>query len=516
MKQEKQGFSVKWFSSLATEAADGLMAFSASGDNERELRLWWEGYCDGSYHARAQAIGVGGHLNGPDGELVATFSEAAVFDGILPSGSAHAEYEAAFRILRLAGQRGVRRLIVKMDNRGAVLTLSNQKSANPEMDALAQRVLNEARCFEDVVFQWVPRLKNRMADELSREKLRTLGLLGSDISGAPRPPSIKPKAMVDPGLPHRLGERHPGVFHMDRSRALARGAGEKAKADAQWSGALYFRTHAAHGEGGKGVAAGAEIHGEGKGPSAAIYSEMRHSPALCEVKLMLRLLNKAKESGHRRVLIETTSQLLSLVCSGLREPAPHLRSAVYTLFKKAGEFEKIAVRHRAAVPHWADQLEREAPNLSGFRSFAQGFESGAVCELTTSIILSEGRRLLAIGARVDGAALAFQLRSLPWHESDATCEARWIAQTVRRLADLGVSKVRVASQSGISGSDEPQEPSAKSAWAQLRRGCERAQCSFGSISEQQQKDLKERAEQALAVKDARSDRSTDKRARAGI
>lgn len=496
---------MKSFSSQARQAAAGLRELAREEEpsaEAREQRLWWEGYCDGSYHGYAQALGVGGHLNGPDGSPVASFSEARVLSGALPSGSAHAEYEAALQMLRLAAQRGVRRLIVKMDNRGAVMTLSNQKSLNPEMDALAQRVLSEAKGFEEVVYQWVPRLKNRLADELSRAKLISLGLLEQEAGAGPRGPSMKPRRVVDEGLPHRLGARHPGVFHMDRSKALAQGPKEKARAEAEWSGGLCFRTHAAHGEGGVGVAAGAEIYGEGEGVAGAIYSEMRQSPALCELKLMLRLLARAKEKGHKRALIETTSQTLSLICSGLREPPAHLRSAVYTLFKKAAEFEKIAVSHRAGAPNWTEQLEREAPEISGFRVLPKGFESALGCEISAGVIAGRGsERSLVIMARVDGAAPAIQWRAIPADEPAEACEARCVAQSVRRLAGLGISKVTIRSQSGIDLESEPQEAKTRSAWAQLKRAVGRADARFERLSEGELSELQERAYWALSQKE---------------
>lgn len=502
--------NISRFSGHARQAAAGLREISRENEQDngaREQRLWWEGYCDGSYHGYAQALGVGGHLNGPDGTPVASFSEARLLSETLASGSAHAEYEAAFHMLRLAAQRGVRRLIVKMDNRGVALTLSNQKSLNPEMDVLAQRVLNEAKAFEEVVYQWVPRLKNRVADELSRAKLRSMGLLAQEGASAARGPSMKPRRVVDEALPDRLGARHPGVFHVDRSKALAQGPKEKARAEAQWSGGLCFRTHAAHGEGGVGVAAGAEIYGEGPGVSGAMYSEARQSPALCELKLMLRLLNRAKERGHRRALIETTSQTLSLICSGLREPPPHLRSAVYTLFKKAAEFEKIAVSHRAGTPNWAEQLEREAPLGLGFKTLPEGFEGALGCEISSAVIETpQGGRSLVIMARIDGAAPAIQWRAVPESEPEQACEARCVAQSVRRLAGLGISKVTIRSRSAIDLSVDPSEAKTRSAWAQLKRAVGRADARFERLTETGLMELQERAYWALSQKELATER----------
>lgn len=491
---------MKWFSALTQQVAAGLQELEIKNDKNQELKRWWEGYCDGSYYTHALALGIGGHLNNPEGEQVADFSDAAQVETDLPNGSAYAEYEAAFRMLRLAGQKGIKRLIVKMDNRSAVLTLSHQKKANAEMAELAKKVLAETSGFEEVVFQWVPRIKNKVADELSRAKIQSLGLL--EVEGQEKKaPSIKPRTMVDEELPERLGVRHPGVFHVDRSKALAKGAGEKARADAQWNGTLYIRTHAVLGPTGDGVAAGAEVYGGSKPPRGAFYSELKESPSLCEVKLILRLLNKAKSEGHKRVLIETTSQTLSLVCSGLREPSTHIKSAIYTLFNKAAYFEKIAIRHRAPVPPWADQLEGVAKEQLGFHYLPNGFDNTLKAEMLVSTMPIEGVRSLVIGLNIAQTDMAIQIRRLPLLESDAASEARWIAQSIKRLADVGISRVNIRSQTNVQLDVQSEDAQEKSAWAQLRIACERANCTFEQLETPEIHELHEEAMRFIQKRD---------------
>lgn len=343
---------------------------------EKEHLLWWEGFCDGSFQPSKGMMGIGGVLLNPFGNVSEIFSEAKVMPGSESSGSSKAEFEAVLRLLQMAQNKGIKKILIKMDNRGAAQALSSGSVGRVEaIKGYLEKARNISKSFDQVVFQWIPRVKNRYADSLSRAQIPEIpSESAKKVAKKPPPsPKVSKESSMDLLYAQNISEKHPGVLVIDKEYFLADSRGAKSKAMAKWNSLPIFRFHTEHGNIGRGVASGVETCSE-FGIKAWLLCEERSSPAMAELRLMIKMLNKAKKAGLSKIVIESTNQALCLTIAGLKVPPAHLRSAVLTFFSKAQNFESIAVHHKSNVPAWGELLESAPGKLKkGFHSFQNGF-----------------------------------------------------------------------------------------------------------------------------------------------
>ena len=120
---------------------------------------------------------------------------ATVSAGIGPATNNVAEYRAALEGLRLAAERGARRVLVRSDSRLLVEQLSGRfRVKNPTLVRLHGEARRLMARFEDVAFEHVPREENAEADKLAN--LGVDGWLAGKGRGyrspEPSPPLFEP------------------------------------------------------------------------------------------------------------------------------------------------------------------------------------------------------------------------------------------------------------------------------------------------------------------------------------
>lgn len=409
----------------------------------------WMGFCDGSYFQKKAAMGVGGVLVSPNGDLHAEISKATRVTGPLdPRGSARAEFWAAKELLLAAKEKKVSHLTLHMDNRGVVGALRFGNSRNEEMRAWAQWVLEELPYFQQVVFRWIPRFKNAVADSLAKQAVGGT----EEGSGEPTATSrrgIKPNQKWSEPLAERLKGKHPGLEKIARP-VIGGGVGDKRKEDARWRGALMIKTHAVHVEHGNQemATAGAEWVGADGADRAFALTEKKASPLLAEVRLIAAMLEKAKGRGIQRLRIETTNQMLSGMCLGGREAPAHLMPALTNLWKNAEGFEEISIRHRAEAPLWAKEIEGWVGGATA-KELRNGFQNAIpTTTIKSHAFEANGSSWVALELSVAGGEGVTQLKE--WsaaksHLSLGAWEAICVGKLMKKLSDLGVRRVDLKS-----------------------------------------------------------------------
>lgn len=127
----------------------------------------YKGYFDGCSKGNPGRAGAGAWLADDAGDKV---WETARFLGTKTNNEA--EYSALIFLLTAAKERGVKKLSIYGDSKLVVSQVSKQWKINlPHLRALAQEAWSLMDGME-VTLTWVPREKNKRADELSNEALK--------------------------------------------------------------------------------------------------------------------------------------------------------------------------------------------------------------------------------------------------------------------------------------------------------------------------------------------------------
>ena len=121
-------------------------------------------YCDGGSRGNPGVAGSGSVVYDADGE---TLGEIAYVVGKKSTNNV-AEYYGLIRGLEACREVGATRVDVFMDSKLVVEQMTGRwKIKHPDMQKLAREVRDLASSFEKVTYTWVPRAKNKKADELS-------------------------------------------------------------------------------------------------------------------------------------------------------------------------------------------------------------------------------------------------------------------------------------------------------------------------------------------------------------
>lgn len=124
------------------------------------------GYFDGAARGNPGEAGAGAWLDGGGGVAV---WETASYLGRKTNNEA--EYTAAILLLKAARERGVTRLTMRGDSKLVVSQLARQWKINlPHLRVLAQEAWRAAEGMT-VVYEWIPRERNKRADKLSNEAI---------------------------------------------------------------------------------------------------------------------------------------------------------------------------------------------------------------------------------------------------------------------------------------------------------------------------------------------------------
>lgn len=121
-------------------------------------------FCDGGSRGNPGIAGSGSVLYNEAGD---TLAEIAYVVGAKSTNNV-AEYYGLLRGLEAARDLGATRVDVSMDSKLVVEQMTGRwKIKHPDMQKLARDARDVAKSFDKVTYTWVPRAKNKKADELS-------------------------------------------------------------------------------------------------------------------------------------------------------------------------------------------------------------------------------------------------------------------------------------------------------------------------------------------------------------
>lgn len=131
-------------------------------------------FTDGNSFPRAKRSGFGGFIESPEGEIIMEFTEEVR----LRKYSHNFEILGIIRGLKLALQHGVKNLISYCDDKNTTQRLIEIFEENifevsaAQKPELFHRVIEIAKSFDTISFVYIPREKNKKADNLSRRYAR--------------------------------------------------------------------------------------------------------------------------------------------------------------------------------------------------------------------------------------------------------------------------------------------------------------------------------------------------------
>ena len=155
-------------------------ASKRGGPTDQELYVW----TDGGARGNPGPAGIGAVVTRPDGTVLAEISE-----GIGWATNNVAEYRGVIAGLRRARELGARRVRVRADS---LLVVNQQKGLwkvkNAALRPLSEEAARLARDFERVVWEHVPRERNRHADALANRAMDDQGKVRRPRQDALDPP----------------------------------------------------------------------------------------------------------------------------------------------------------------------------------------------------------------------------------------------------------------------------------------------------------------------------------------
>ena len=126
-------------------------------------------HTDGAARGNPGPAGIGVHITSEEGRTVGTLAE-----GIGPATNNVAEYRAAIAGLRLAGELGARRVLLRADSRLLIEQLAGRyRVKNPTLQKLHREARALIGSFEEVSLEHVPREANADADALANQGVDT-------------------------------------------------------------------------------------------------------------------------------------------------------------------------------------------------------------------------------------------------------------------------------------------------------------------------------------------------------
>ena len=169
-------------------------------------------FTDGGSRGNPGVAGSGAVVYGEAGE---TLAEIVYVVGAKSSNNV-AEYHGLLRGLEAAAELGATEVAVSMDSKLVVEQMNGRwKIKHPDMQKLAVQARKLAGSFERVTYTWVPRAKNKKADELSN-----LAMDAAEKDGTPRiVGGAAKKAATHTDAPHAAALVH-GATDTPRTRFI--------------------------------------------------------------------------------------------------------------------------------------------------------------------------------------------------------------------------------------------------------------------------------------------------------
>ncbi|MEX3504505.1 bifunctional RNase H/acid phosphatase [Corynebacterium sp. LK2510] len=153
-------------------------------------------YTDGGSRGNPGIAGSGSVVYGEDGE---TLAEIAYVVGRSSSNNV-AEYTGLLRGLEAAAELGATEVEVYMDSKLVIEQMAGRwKIKHPDMQKLAREARQLAARFSTITYTWVPRAKNKKADELSNVAMDAAakgagpGIVGAPAKAAQKAEPAEPK-----------------------------------------------------------------------------------------------------------------------------------------------------------------------------------------------------------------------------------------------------------------------------------------------------------------------------------
>ncbi|OFT83654.1 bifunctional RNase H/acid phosphatase [Corynebacterium sp. HMSC29G08] len=175
-------------------------------------------FCDGGSRGNPGIAGSGSVLYNEAGD---TLVEIAYVVGAKSTNNV-AEYYGLLRGLEAARDLGATRVDVSMDSKLVVEQMTGRwKIKHPDMQKLARDARDVAKSFDKVTYTWVPRAKNKKADELSN-----VAMDAATKDGTPR--------ILDGGVPASKPDEKTASKPAAKSHVVA--------SPAHWSGTAAPRT----------------------------------------------------------------------------------------------------------------------------------------------------------------------------------------------------------------------------------------------------------------------------------
>lgn len=141
-------------------------------------------HCDGAARGNPGPAGIGVVVQDADGRTVAEIGE-----GIGVATNNQAEYHAALAGLRVAADRGARRVVLRSDSRLLVEQLAGRfRVKSPTLQRLNEEARRLMRSFDEVRLEHVPRDRNAEADRLANRGVDEWVAAGGAPPPAPQPP----------------------------------------------------------------------------------------------------------------------------------------------------------------------------------------------------------------------------------------------------------------------------------------------------------------------------------------
>jgi ribonuclease HI len=167
------------------------MPVSRPSESPTEVVVW----TDGGARGNPGPAGYGAVVATPGGEVLAEVAE-----GIGWATNNVAEYKGVIAGLRRAAELGARRVRVRADS---LLVVNQQKGLwkvkNADLRPLSEEARRLARGFERVIWEHVPRERNRHADALANRAMDDQGRVSRPRrTQAPAPASTPVKQTPDP------------------------------------------------------------------------------------------------------------------------------------------------------------------------------------------------------------------------------------------------------------------------------------------------------------------------------
>lgn len=408
-----------------------------SKDFEKKERIQYECFCDGSFDKTTGSMGIGAYIKDADCIKDEVMNSRVLEEKYHKSGSAFAEFWGIQEVILLAIKNNIKDLRVHSDNRGIIRALNGKPSVNEDFKKeleVIHKIIKDQEI--NVQFDWIPRVENALADSMAKKMAFELAetiLKDSTIKND----STKTTKDIDIEWLEEIEKKHLGLKRIQKKHLLAGRAQKSLKEEACWREGVKVRVWTEHGEN-DDIIVRMQCRGKRVKFKGAVWMDDRSTMALMEIKMILRAMKWAAAEGNKHLVIETNNQNVALMCSGVKKPPSNLKSAIFTLYKKAELFDGVLFKHKNFVP----LLKKEKLELSRGRCMPvkKGFNTDVIPIIQSKIInIDNHYRIvteLKLGEEVSKDEADWKMQKGFGH-TPKLFEIQIIAKMIRYLEEMG-------------------------------------------------------------------------------